>query len=156
MSSNAYNTDTRFGEAEYWIDSIKEITGKEILHTMPEVEPIGPKKILDLLIIAPCTGNTLAKLANGITDTPVTMACKSQWRNQRPVLIGISTNDGLGFNLKNIATLLMAQNTYFIPFGQDNCVEKPNSLIAEMSLLVKAADAAINKTQLQPVIITYR
>ncbi len=155
MSDNVYNIDTRFGSALSWRSRIEDITGREILHTLPQVEPIGPDKLLDVLVIAPCTGNTIAKLANGITDTPVVMACKSQWRNQRPVVIGISTNDGLGINLKNIAVLLASKDTFFIPFGQDKPFEKPKSLVADWSLLPSTIEAASMNQQLQPLLLTY-
>ena len=119
MSGISYSTDTRFGKAEDFINQIKEITGREIIHTVKEAEPIGPKKMLDMLIVLPCTGNTLAKLAAGIADTSVTMAAKAHLRNQKPVLIAVSTNDGLGGAAKNIGSLLNSKNVYFLPFSQD-------------------------------------
>ncbi|QOR36916.1 dipicolinate synthase subunit B [Clostridium sp. 'deep sea'] len=156
MSSNVYTINTRFGEAQYWKDEVERITGNKILYTLPDVEPIGPKNLLDMIVVAPCTGNTLAKLANGISDTSVTMACKSQWRNQKPVVLAISTNDGLGINMQNIAKLMVNKNVYFVPFGQDNPTAKPKSLVSDMTLVPDAINAALKYQQLQPVIITYR
>lgn len=155
LSENVYTIDTRFGAASSWREEIERITGQKAWHTIKEVEPIGPQKLLDLLIVAPCTGNTLAKLANGITDTPVTMACKAQWRNERPVLIAISTNDGLGINLRNIATMSILNHAYLVPFGQDNPKSKVNSLVANMELLIPATLAALKQKQLQPLLIQY-
>lgn len=152
MSMAAAATDTRFGKAEEFIGMAKAITGHDIIMTVKEAEPIGPKKLLDLLIVAPCTGNSLAKIASGIADTAVTMAVKSHLRNERPVLIGISTNDGLGTAAKNIGILMNRKNIYLIPFTQDDCVKKPNSLIAKFDKLIPAAEAALDARQLQPVI----
>lgn len=131
MSENAYSTDTRFGDAVDFQNKLIEITGNSIIHTIEQAEPIGPKKMFDVLAIVPCTGNTLAKLANGITDTSVTMAAKSHLRNSRPVVIGISTNDALGAAAKNIGTLLNYKNYYFVPFGMDNCYMKPKSMVCD-------------------------
>lgn len=131
MSETAYSTDTRFGDAADFQKEIEEITGKPIIHKIEQAEPIGPKKMFDILCIVPCTGNTLAKLANGITDTSVTMAAKSHLRNSRPVVIGISTNDALGAAAKNIGTLLNYKNYYFVPFGMDNCYMKPKSMVCD-------------------------
>ena len=128
FSQISYETDTRFGTAAEHIQRVMSICGKAPLHTIAQVEPIGPKKLLDTLIIAPCTGNTLAKLAHSIADTPVTMAAKSHLRNGRPVLIAISTNDALGGSAKNIGLLMNMKNIYFVPFGQDNYKSKPNSI----------------------------
>ena len=119
MSDASYNTDTRFGGAEHFRTCIKNMTGNEIIHTIKDAEPIGPKKLLDMLVVLPCTGNTLAKIANGIADTPVTMAVKAHLRNQKPVLIAVSTNDGLGTAARNIGSLLNCKNIYFLPFSQD-------------------------------------
>lgn len=152
MSHNAYSLDTKFGTAENWRKKIERITGKEIVHSVVQAEPIGPERLLDLVIVAPCTGNTLAKLANGVTDTSVTMACKAHWRNDRPVLIAVSTNDGLGANLKNLGILMAMKNVYFVPFGQDNPTAKKNSLVADMTRIIPAAIAAIEGRQLQPVL----
>lgn len=152
MSENAYSTDTRFGSAESFIDRIEKICGKQIISTMKDAEPFGPKALLDILVIAPCTGNTIAKLAAGITDTSVTMAAKAHLRNGRPVLIAVSTNDGLTGNASNIGKLLNRKNVYFVPYYQDDPVKKPASLIADFSLLPEAIEAALNGVQLQPVL----
>ncbi len=152
MSPAAANTDTRFGTAEDFRRQIEAITEEKILTTIYEVEPIGPKKLLDILIVAPCTGNTLAKLANGIADTSVTMAAKSHLRNGRPVLLAVSTNDGLANAAKNIGHLLNAKNMFFVPFGQDDPAGKPTSLVAKMDMLVPAAYSALLGRQLQPLL----
>lgn len=152
MSQNAYTTDTRFGHAADWNSRIEAITGHSIIHTIAEAEPIGPKKILDLLIIAPCTGNTLGKLASGIADTPVTMATKSHLRNERPVVIAVSTNDGLGTNGKNIMTLLNRKHIYLVPFGQDDPIKKKNSLVAHMDQIIDTAKLALDDVQIQPIL----
>lgn len=131
MSETAYNTDTRFGRAEYFQSQLKEITGNEIIHSIEKAEPIGPKKLFDILCIVPCTGNTLAKLANGIADTSVTMAAKSHLRNSRPVIIGVSTNDALGGAAKNIGALMNYKNYYFVPFGMDDCENKTKSMVCD-------------------------
>lgn len=153
MSENVYGTDTRFGTAEEFRWTVEDITGNKIIKSIREAEPIGPKKLLELLIVAPCTGNTLAKLANGITDTSVTLAVKAHIRNQRPVLLGVSTNDGLGNAARNIGTLLNVKNMYFIPFSQDDYENKPNSLVAEFRKLIPAAEAALEEKQLQPILL---
>jgi len=152
FSENAANTDTRFGNSNDFITKAEEITGKTPIISIPGAEPIGPKSMLDILVIAPCTGNTLSKLANGISDTPVLMAAKSHLRNNKPVVISLSTNDALGMNLKNIGILLNTKNIYFVPFGQDNYVAKPNSMIAHVDLLPNTIINALANTQLQPVI----
>lgn len=153
MSHTAYTTDTRFGKAEDFIRQIETICDRRIISTIPEAEPIGPRKLLDALIIAPCTGNTAAKLACGITDTSVTMAAKAHLRNARPLIIAISTNDGLGINLKNIGTLTVLKNVYFVPYGQDDSQKKPNSLVADMEKIMPTLKSALRKKQLQPVLI---
>lgn len=151
--SNASQTfDSRFGKADDFIQKAEELTGIKPMLTIPEAEPIGPKSLLDILVIFPCTGNTIAKLANGITDTPVLMAAKAHLRNNKPLLISISTNDALGMNMKNIGLLLNAKNIYFIPFGQDNPEKKPNSMIAHTELLLPSLEAALEGRQIQPVI----
>ncbi|HHV64423.1 MAG TPA: dipicolinate synthase subunit B [Peptococcaceae bacterium] len=155
ISYSVDQTDTRFGTAQYWKDKIREITGKEPLKTMSEVEPIGPKKSLDCVVIAPCTGNTLAKLANGITDTPVLMAAKAHLRNLKPVVIAVSTNDGLGINAKNIGTLLSLKNIYLVPFGQDDPLKKANSLVAHMEKIPETILMAFQGKQIQPVLVEY-
>ncbi len=153
MSENSYTLDTRFGDAKHWIARFKEITGNKIIHTIPEAEPIGPKKLLDALIIAPCTGNTLAKLANGITDSCVTLAAKAHLRNARPLILAPSTNDALANASKNIGSLLNYKNIYFVPFGQDSFQNKPNSMVADFSLIPETIEAALHGKQLQPIII---
>lgn len=152
MSAAAYSTDTRFGSAEFFKNQLSLLTGNKIISTVAEAEPIGPKGYLDLLIVAPCTGNTLAKLANGVTDTSVTMAAKAHLRNQKPVLIAVSTNDGLGNAAKNIGMLLNYKNLFFVPFGQDDFIKKPNSLVADMTKIGDSAKAALDFKQLQPIL----
>ncbi|MBO5059504.1 MAG: dipicolinate synthase subunit B [Clostridia bacterium] len=152
MSEMAYNTDTRFGSAEDFRNRMEMICGNPIVKSIKEAEPIGPKSYLDLLIIAPCTGNTLAKLAGGIADSCVTMASKAHLRNQKPVLIAVSTNDGLGNAAKNIGILLNNKHVYFVPFGQDDCMKKPNSLVADMSKIIPAAESALDGKQFQPIL----
>jgi len=153
MSENSYNLDTRFGDAAHWREQFREITGNTIIHTIPQAEPIGPKKLLDALVIAPCTGNTLAKLSSGVTDTCVTLAAKAHLRNGRPLLIAPSTNDALSNAGKNIGSLLNYKNIFFVPFGQDNCKGKPTSMVADFSLIADALDLALKGEQLQPIII---
>jgi dipicolinate synthase subunit B len=153
MSSISYDTDTKFGRAADWLDRIEQICGHPVIARIVDAEPIGPGKLFDLLIVAPCTGNTLAKLANGITDTPVTMAVKAHLRNARPVLIAVSTNDGLGLNAQNLGRLIAAKHMFFVPFGQDSPLVKPTSLVARMSMIPAAAEAALDEKQIEPVII---
>ena len=153
MSFNAYSTDTRFGKAEDFTREIEEICQREIIHSLFSAEPIGPKKLLDALIIEPCTGNTLAKLACGIADTPVTLAAKSHLRNARPLLIAVSTNDALSGAAKNIGTLLNCKNIYFVPYSQDDSENKPTSMVAHFEKTAEALHAALNGKQLQPIII---
>lgn len=148
--------DTRFGTAANWNSQVQEITGKNPIHTIPDAEPVGPEKKFDCMVIAPCTGNTLAKLANGITDTPVLMAAKAHLRNQRPLVIAISTNDGLGLNARNIGTLLITKNVYLVPFGQDNPVNKANSLVAHMNKIPETVLSACEGKQVQPVLLDYQ
>ena len=152
FSSAAQSIDSRFGNAEDFVKEAEKITGIAPMLTIAQAEPIGPKGLLDLLVILPCTGNTIAKLANGITDTPVLMAAKAHLRNEKPLLLSISTNDALGMNMKNIGLLLNAKHMYFVPFGQDNAEKKPNSMIAHTELLVPAAKSALEGKQYQPVI----
>ena len=152
FSTIAASSNNRFGKAEDFLNRAKEITGQTPIHTIEGAEPIGPKKLLDILVILPCTGNTLAKLANGITDSPVLMAAKAHLRNNRPLLISLSTNDALGMNMKNIGLLMNAKNIYFIPFGQDDPEGKPNSLISSTGLLIPSLEAALEGRQLQPVL----
>jgi dipicolinate synthase subunit B len=153
VSSTVMTTDTRFGKSEDWQKQVKEITGNEIISTIFDAEPLGPSKLLDVLAIAPCTGNTTSKLANAMTDSPVLMAAKAQMRNQRPLVLAISTNDGLGLNAANIAKLLITKNIYFVPYGQDAPGAKPNSLVARMDLIMETCEAALQGKQLQPMII---
>ncbi|RJX20029.1 MAG: dipicolinate synthase subunit B [Ammonifex sp.] len=148
-------TDTRFGTAAYWKQLLMEITGHEVIENIIGAEPIGPKRMLDVMVVAPCTGNTLAKLANAITDGPVLMAIKAQLRNQRPVVLAISTNDGLGLNARNLGVLLNSKNVYMVPFGQDSPANKPSSLVAKMDLLVDTILHAVAGKQIQPVLINY-
>lgn len=152
FSDHAASTDSRFGNSADFLKKAEELTGKKPIITIPDAEPIGPKSMLDILVIAPCTGNTLSKLANGISDTPVLMAAKSHLRNNRPLVISLSTNDALGMNLKNIGILLNTKNIYFVPFGQDNYEKKPNSMIAHIQLLSETIEHALKGRQLQPVI----
>ncbi len=153
LSSSACSIDSRFGTAEAHKDRIAEICGKPPLCTIEEVEPIGPKKMLDVLIIAPCTGNTLAKLAHSIADTPVTMAAKSHLRNARPILIAVSTNDALAGAAENIGKLLGRRHYFFVPFGQDDPVQKPTSIVADFSKIPDALSQLLEGKQIQPLII---
>jgi len=155
LSENAYQTDTRFYTAALVREIVTAKCGRPIWHTLGEVEPIGPKKLLDLLIIAPCTGNTLGKLAGGIIDTSPVMAAKSQLRNGRPVLLAIATNDGLALAAKNIGMLMTMRNVYFVPYGQDDPQRKPYSLVAHMDALPEAAGEAIQGRQIQPILRVY-
>ena len=143
FSNASQSLDSRFGNASDFVKKAEEITGIKPMLTIPQAEPIGPGGLLDILVIFPCTGNTIAKLANGITDTPVLMAAKAHLRNNKPLLISISTNDALGINMKNIGMLLNSKNIYFIPFGQDNPAKKPNSMIAHTQLLIPSLEAAL-------------
>lgn len=152
MSEISYVTDTRFGDAKAFTNRIEMLCDNPIIKSIKEAEPIGPKKMLDLLIVAPCTGNTLAKLANGIADTSITLAVKAHLRNQRPLLIAVSTNDGLANAAKNIGFLLNYKYTYFVPFGQDDPINKPCSLVADMTKIVPAAEYALEGKQLQPIL----
>lgn len=152
-SANVAETNTRFGRGEEIIHRFAELTGSSVLTTIVEVEPLGPQKILDCLLIAPCTGNTMAKLANAITDTAVLMAAKTQLRNGKPLVLAISTNDALGLNAKNLGVLLSTPQVFFVPFGQDNPSEKPRSLVADMDLIAPTVEHALNGRQLQPVLI---
>lgn len=152
FSDAAQTLDSRFGNASDFVQKAEEITGIKPMLSIPQAEPIGPKSLLDILVLFPCTGNTIAKLANGITDTPVLMAAKAHLRNNKPLLISISTNDALGMNMKNIGLLLNSKHIYFIPFGQDNPEKKPNSMIAHTDLLIPSIEAALSGRQYQPII----
>lgn len=151
MSFNAYSTDTRFGKAEMHVDEIEEICGKKIISTLTDAEPVGPKKLFDILVIEPCTGNTIAKLASGITDTPVTLAAKAHLRNDRPLLIAVSTNDALSAAATNIGKLLNNRNVYFVPMRQDDFDKKPRSVVADFSKTYDAILSALNGKQIQPI-----
>ena len=153
ISDSVKNTDTRFGKASDTVTKLTEICGREPIATVKDAEPLGPRTRLDALIICPCTGNTLAKLAHGITDTPVTMAAKAHLRNGRPLILAIATNDGLSQNLANIATMINKKNVYLVPFAQDDPTGKPSSLIAETSLLPETLKEALQGKQLQPILI---
>lgn len=152
FSDAAQTLNSRFGKAEDFIRRAGEITGRKPMMSIPEAEPIGPGSLFDILVLFPCTGNTIAKLANGITDTPVLMAAKAHLRNNKPLLISVSTNDALGMNMKNIGLLLNTKNIYFIPFGQDNPKAKPNSKIARTELLIPSLEAALQGRQYQPIL----
>lgn len=152
MSFNAAYIDTRFGKSQEHIERLEKLTGKRVLRTIAETEPVGPKKMFDALVIAPCTGNTMAKLAVGIVDTPVTMAAKSHLRNGSPLIIALSTNDGLAGAAKNIGALLNYRYVYFVPFAQDDPAAKPRSLSADFTLIPEAIASAMEEKQLQPVI----
>ena len=153
FSDAACTVDSRFGTAKEHMTKAKAICGTEPLHTIAQVEPIGPKKLLDILVIAPCTGNTLAKLAYSIADTPVTMAAKSHLRNGRPVLIAVSTNDALAGAAENIGKLLARKHYYFVPFGQDDAAQKPTSMVADFAKIPDAMEAALEGRQIQPILL---
>lgn len=153
ISETAASTDTRFGRAADFLWEIEDISDRPAIRTIVGAEPIGPKKMVDLMIVAPCTGNTLAKLAHGITDTCVTMAVKSNLRAQRPVLLHIATNDALAASAQNLGRLLNVKNIYFTPMRQDDSVQKPTSLVADFSLLPSAVEAALQGRQLQPLLL---
>lgn len=153
MSFNSFNLDTKFGKATDFIKEIEDITGNKIIHTIQDAEPIGPKKMFDILIVVPCSGNTISKLANDIIDTPVTMAVKSHLRNNRPVVLGISTNNALSGAAENIGKLLNRKNYYFIPFKQDNPITKPNSLVFDPTYIKKTLEYALEQEQIQPIIL---
>ena len=152
FSYQTQNTDTRFGSAKEFVNGICEITESEGIRTITEAEPIGPNNYLDIMVIAPCTGNTAAKLYNGIVDTPVLMAAKAHMRNGKPLVIAISTNDALGMNFKTIGQLMNVKNIYFVPFSQDNPKAKPNSMIANLDLLPDTIEMALKGKQIQPII----
>ena len=153
FSEAAYGINTRFGAAREHVETAAEICGVSPIHSILEAEPIGPKKLLDILVIAPCTGNTLAKLAHGIADGPVTMAAKSHLRNGRPVLIAVSTNDALGTAAENIGKLMARKHFYFVPFSQDDPINKPRSMVADFSAIPQALEAALEGRQFQPIIL---
>lgn len=153
MSQTAYSTDTRFGKAEYINQRIQNICKKSIIHTIVQAEPIGPKRMFDILLVAPCTGNTLAKLAHSITDTAVTMACKSHLRNSAPLVLAVSTNDALGACAQNIGRLMNCKNICFVPMRQDDPINKPRSIVADFELILPTIQAAVQGKQYQPVLM---
>ena len=153
MSQIVYTTDTRFGKANDLINEVESICNEKVIHEIAAAEPIGPKNLLDIIVVAPCTGNTLAKIALGITDTPVTMAVKAHLRNNKPVVLAPATNDALGASAKNIGLLHNTKNIYFVPYGQDDPFSKNNSLVCDFSLIPKTVECALDSTQLQPVFL---
>lgn len=155
ISDSVNCTDTRFGTALHWKEALERITCKKAITSIAEAEPVGPQKLLDVLVIAPCTGNTMAKLAHGITDSSVLMAAKATLRNQNPVVVAISTNDGLGFGAYNLGMLLNAKNIYLVPFGQDNPFGKNNSLVAHMNKIADTVVESLQGRQIQPLLIQY-
>ena len=152
MSTVSYETDTRFGTAADFRARLESACGQPVIHTIAQAEPIGPKKLLDVLVIAPCTGNTLAKLASGIADTPVTLAAKAHLRNERPIVIAVSTNDALAGNAENIGKLLARGHYFFVPMRQDNAIKKPRSVVADFTRLPETIRAALNGEQIQPIL----
>ncbi|MBM7619039.1 dipicolinate synthase subunit B [Bacillus tianshenii] len=153
VSFTVQNTNTRFGEGEEWIKKIEELTGNKVIDSIVKAEPLGPKIPLDCMVIAPLTGNSMSKLANALTESPVLMAAKATLRNHKPVVLGISTNDALGLNGMNLMRLMSTKNIYFIPFGQDAPEKKPNSMVARMEMLVPTVLHALENKQVQPVIV---
>lgn len=154
MSEIVYSTDTRFGKAKELIEKVEELCGHKIIHDIPAAEPIGPKNLLDIIIVSPCTGNTAAKIALGITDTPVTMAVKAHLRNNKPVVLALATNDALGASAKNIGLLHNTKNIFFVPYRQDDPFGKNNSLVCDFSMLIPTLEHAIDGKQIQPQIIS--
>lgn len=153
MSKHSYTLDTKFGKAQDFISEIEKICNKKIIHTLQDAEPIGPKHLTDIMIVAPASGNTMAKLAVDIIDTPATMAVKSHLRNNLPVVIAPSTNNGLGANMINIGSLLNRKNYYFVPFKQDNPISKPRSIIFDPEYIVKTIEYALDNTQIEPILL---
>ena len=153
MSFNSYNLDTKFGKATDFINEIEIITNKQIIHTIPDAEPIGPKGLTDIMIIAPCSGNTISKLACDIIDTPATMAAKSHLRNNRPLVIAPSTNNALSGNAENIGKLLNRKNYYFVPFRQDNPITKPRSVVFDADYIIKTIEYALDGEQISPILL---
>jgi dipicolinate synthase subunit B len=153
LSNTVTSTSTRFAEADAWMQEIEQICGHKPITSIVEAEPLGPSKKLDAVVIAPCTGNTISRLANAMTDSPVLMAAKATFRNDRPVVLAISTNDGLGLNMVNIARLMATKNVFMVPFGQDDPEKKMNSLVARMEMIIPTLELALEKKQIQPVII---
>lgn len=153
VTNTVKNTTTRFGKGEDWIERIEKLTGHKAIDSIVGAEPLGPKIPLDCMIIAPLTGNTMSKFANAMTDSPVLMAAKATLRNGKPVVLGISTNDALGLNGVNLMRLMATKNIYFIPYGQDDPVKKPNSLVARMTMLSETVESALSGRQIQPVLV---
>lgn len=156
VSQNVQEIDSRFGDSDTFIRELEEITGTEVKKSIVDVEPFGPKGLLDIILLAPCTGNTMAKLANAITDTSVTMSAKSMLRNHKPVVISLTTNDALGLNLRNLGTLMNTKNVYFVPMGQDSPQNKPHSLSANFDMILPTLEMALEGKQIQPVIVEYK
>ena len=154
MSENAYYTDTRFQKAEEFSARVETLCGKSVIHTMVDAEPLGPKTPLELLVVAPCTGNTLAKVANGITDTAATMAIKAHLRSDRPTLIALAANDALSQKLSNVGAMMNRKSVYFVPMMQDDPINKPHSLVAEFELIPKAVEALVRGEQLRPIFLS--
>lgn len=153
MSYNSYNLDTKFGKAKDFIDEIQKITRRDIIHTIPDAEPIGPKRLTDIMVVCPCSGTTMSKLAVDIIDTPATMAVKSHLRNNLPVVIATSTNNGLSSNASSIAALLNRKNYYFVPFRQDNPITKPRSVVFDPEYVIKTIEYALDGEQIQPILL---
>ncbi len=153
MSYNSYSLDTKFGKAKDFIEQIENITGKKVIHTIQDAEPIGPKKMTDVMVIAPCSGNTMSKLACDIIDTPATMAAKSHLRNGFPLVIAPSTNNGLSGNAENLGRLLNRRNYYFVPFRQDNPITKPRSIVFDFESLIKTIEYALDGEQISPILL---
>jgi len=153
VSPSVATTDTRFGLAQDWLDKFQAVTGNTIIDSIVAAEPVGPVLNLDAVVVAPVTGNTLARLANAVTDTAVTMAVKAQLRNERPVILAIATNDGLSGSARNIGALLDKKNIYFVPFGQDDPSAKPRSLVSDMSLIISTIEASFTGKQIQPILL---
>ena len=156
VSENVQKLDTKFGTAAGWREKLQNIGCQAPIYTIPEAEPIGPAGFLDVLLIAPCSGNTMAKLCHGITDGPVLMAAKAHLRNSKPVVLALASNDGLGMNAKNLGELLNVKNIFFVPFGQDNAEKKPNSVIFAEDKVLDALAKALENRQIQPLLIQYR
>lgn len=152
MSFNSFKLDTKFGKAEDFVKEIEELSGRKVISTIQDAEPIGPQKMTDIMLVAPCSGNTIAKLANNIIDTPVTMAVKSHLRNENPVVIAISTNDGLAGSAENIGKLLNRKHYYMVPFRQDNPITKPKSLVFDENYIIKTIEEAFENRQIQPIL----
>lgn len=152
ISFSTKNLDTRFYKKDEYIKMLKQESKNNIIDTIQKAEPVGPKNLVDIILVCPCTGNTLAKLANGITDTPVLMAIKGHIRNNKPVVIGVSTNDGLGASLQNIAKLINTKNMYFVPFRQDDYISKPKSLVLDYNYIVDTVYDALHFKQIQPIL----